>query len=63
MDWDQLARQWRRVVDYVKSKVDADDESQDDDEPSLLDGDRPGRNGGIGFPPAPQPAWARIPRN
>jgi len=54
MDWDQLAREWRRVVDYVKSKFGAgDDESADDDEGSSL----LGRSW-----PAREPALARIPR-
>jgi hypothetical protein len=64
MAWDQLAREWRRVVDYVKSKLEAgNDESQDDDgESSLLGGAWSGQRGRFAFPPVLEPALARSPR-
>jgi len=63
MAWDQLAREWRRVVDYVKSKLEAgNDDSQDDDESSLLGRAWSGERGRFAFPPVLEPALARIPR-
>jgi len=63
MNWERVTREWRRVRDYVKSKLESGEgDSQDDDDTSLLGKDWPSNDGRFAFPSVLEPALARIPR-
>ena len=59
MDWNRVTRAWRRVIGYLKSKVENDDGERGG---SPLAGDGWRGNGRPGFPQVPEPAFAKIPK-
>jgi hypothetical protein len=64
MNWDGLTRQWRRLVDHLKSTFESGSGDSEDDsaDSTLLGKGWRGNDGRIAFPPVLEPAMAKIPR-